>query len=343
MSSSRLLRPAVLSLAVVVLVGSVVVARSVRMNPERPDRPVLVGTGDWFPYTDADDPNGGPLVEMVEEILLMSGLRPTTRFESWAAVEARVERGQVFAAFPFVASADRRASLRMSDPVLEFQYVTFVNTATVTVPAGGGAELGALSLGLVRGYDYWPELDDHRDPATTVVFDDASSAFDALVRGEVDAVPEGIDQGVALLDSMTEVDTSHIRALDRSRHPALTSEQTLHILFPASTSNEDVARVDEAISSFRATEEYRELRADAVASHIDRGVLEVDPGPVEVVTGDGQTMVTPNGTSVTVLDWFASGDDPLASSSGVEVKVLDGPLRGRVVTVTMGAIRLEDE
>lgn len=324
----------VMALLVVAAVG--VASLVVRVRPPAQTRPVKLVTAPWAPYVGPDLPDGGPLAQVVSQVLQRQGYRPEVTFSSFPLGLQSVASGASLGVLPMVDSSVRRQTYLYSDSLVEFRYVLFFDKSREPADLSARTDFAGLRVGRIEGYDYWPELDGSQ--AEFMVFPTAAEAFAALREGRVDLVPEGLHAGRAVLagvDFAGDASTiDHVRALT-----SLTSStRGLHLLMRKTAENEVLLRdFNVSLAAFKKSDDYRRIVA----------LVEGAPDTVELVTGAGTAIpvmkpdgtllgASPAGARAKVLSWpEAATPDAL-----VELKVLDGPLSGRVGRVRISEVRM---
>lgn len=328
-----------LALAIVLAFGWL--ASQVRSAPARPDRQVVIASGTWEPYVGPGLADGGPVTRIVVDALAARGYQADVRWTSWPSGLASTRRGSVAGTFPFVGTEERRTDFLVSDPIVDFEYVLFARRVDGALPqVRTAADLAGLRLARIEGYEYWPEL---RDAAVeTVPYATSGDAFEALVRGDVDLVPEGRQPGLALLSSGSlTADREQVDFLPPGDDPLLTATRPLSLLMPRGPGNQEIMReFNEGLREIKGTDVF----ADAV-SELESGVVPVevslrDPtgrAAVRLRTLDGRWLLTPAGTRARVVRWPDAYLEPVRSlprsSERVEAKLLSGPSAGRLVEV----------
>ncbi|MFC4158000.1 substrate-binding periplasmic protein [Chitinimonas lacunae] len=91
---------------------------------------VPVATGEWAPFVVQGSPPGGAFVEIVRATFREAGLEPRFQFLSWPLCEALVEKGQIFAAFPYIKTPERLQRFDYSASLAETQSVLFYRKST---------------------------------------------------------------------------------------------------------------------------------------------------------------------------------------------------------------------
>ncbi|WP_179256111.1 substrate-binding periplasmic protein [Enemella evansiae] len=315
-------------------------------EPVRPSKPVIVTSGEWAPYVGEGMSQGGPTAQIVTEVLERHGYDPTVRYTSWSLATKQSQEQGVFGTFPFTAGKDRLRDFVASDPLMEFEYVLFTRrdnerAKQIKVPE----DLRGLKIGVVPGYDYWASL--MQAPAGKVTFDSSLEAFEALNRGDVDLVPESLESGAAVLtDPRFSGDAAAFESLDPSGNPLLGSKETLHFLIKRSVQGEEImAGFNRELAAYKLTENYRRAVAPITSPNQEAAEL-VGAGPVELFTvQDQQVVLSAPGAKVHVRRWPTSyaTPGPAPRTERAEVKVIDGPLAGRILEVDPAALRLIKE
>jgi polar amino acid transport system substrate-binding protein len=318
---------------------------------EAPGTPLRVLTGEWPPHvsTFASWPGGtrddahGLATEILAIALRQCDLEAQFEFHPWDRVLDLAERGQAMA-FPFRHSPQRARRFVFSEPLLYSREHLFFNPtrAPRLADATSVDALAGTRIAFVKGYEYAPAFAALRD-AGGVELDDEREAFARLVDGRVDAVIADRQVGRFLLDTFFP-DAGRVVEVNRSIH----AETALRVAVP----REFRAGVRHVLPCLN--ERFAYLVRNAAQRRIARQLaLDVDPGfhvtldgpsdyPVAVgtqtVDGEGGFLI-PRGTRALVLTWdtaFVSEqrvEDRRLMYRKSEVKLLDGPLRGRVLWV----------
>jgi ABC-type amino acid transport substrate-binding protein len=341
-------------IGVLVLISAVVVAAVtfvvLELHPSRTPapRPIVVSSGSWAPFVGPDLPRGGPIAELVTEVLRRQGYAPEISFTSWPLAERQAASGATVGVFPLVGSESRRRDLLVSGPLVDFQYVLFFSRLRGQPVVTGPADLAGLRIGRIAGYDYWPELE--AAVPSFVEYDSSLAAFQALAAGEIDLLPEGLLPGQALLDSPQFGFDSSAFGHVQGGEPMLQSTQALHFMLPPSEEGHILMRAfDEGLAELRAAPLYAQvvgdLRPDASTATVNLAP-EGTTGFVELLDADGTlALLAPRGTRARVLDWpqvFVTGPADASASVLARVKILNGPARGRVLHVDARALVLPD-
>lgn len=337
----------VLVLSAVVVVSALIVAFGLRASPVSPSRPVPISSGSWAPFVGPDLPDGGPVTKLVVETLRRAGYSPEVSYTSWSLAEDQVTSGASLGVFPLVGSESRRSKLLLSDPIVDFEYVLFYNRRAGQPKISTAADLGALRVGGIAGYDYWDELESA--VGDFVEYPSTLDGFQALAAGQIDLLAEGLLPGHAVLTSPEfPGDVSDFDHL-RGDSPLVHSVEGLYFMMADTKASAAVmARFNRELGRMRGSDEYQRIVADLEPS-TDQSVALAPAGAsglVELLDAAGEpVLLAPRGTRARVLEW----PEPFTGTGGerparvlVRVKVANGPARGRVLYVDARAIQLEE-
>lgn len=86
---------------------------------------VLIGTGDWPPYVDAQRADAGILARMIAAIFAKAGYQTQFVFYPWDRNVYLLRKGTLDAVMPYVCSPERQVFSLCSDPVAESNIVLF--------------------------------------------------------------------------------------------------------------------------------------------------------------------------------------------------------------------------
>lgn len=303
----------------------------VRIQPPRAAQSVQVITSDWQPYVDTTVDQGGAVGEIVVSVLAGSGYNAQVAYDTWNSGLDRVNQGTAFGIFPMVKSESRSEVFEYSDPLVDYSYVLFKRRGTEVPEAVLSGDLSGMRVGVIDGYDYWPELDESgatfKDYPTTV------AGFEALSNDEVDFVAESDIVGNATLKGQKFDGDAHEFDIVRGDNPALSSTDSVYFLIRKSKLSGDVMKkFNEALAEYKRTERYGELVANLEGT--TDTVTFAGESLINVESDTGEPLGTvPPGITGRVLQWPAD----LKPGEMLRIKMLDGPLSGRI-----GFVRLED-
>ncbi|WP_328417897.1 transporter substrate-binding domain-containing protein [Micromonospora sp. NBC_00389] len=350
---SALLKPLrnwgmVLVLSMAVVVSGAIVAVKLRSSPVSPSRPVLISSGAWAPFVGPELPDGGPVTKLVVEVLNRSGYSPEISYTSWSLAEEQVASGSAVGVFPLVSSGSRHANFLISDPLIDFEYVLFYDRRVGKPQISPAANLSALRVGRIAGYDYWHEL----ESAVTdfVEFDSALDGFRALADGRIDLLAEGLLSGHAVLTDPSFAGDAGNFAYLQDGGPLVHSVQGLHFMMADTSAATSVMKeFNKELAKMRQGPAYEEIVSELEPSAV--GDVTLTPsgktGLVELLNADGKlVLLAPGGTRARVLTWpkeFVGSAGTPSENILVEVKVTNGPAKGRVLYVDARALQIEAE
>lgn len=301
----------------------------VRVQPPRAVQSVQVLTSDWEPYVNPVEENGGTVGEIVVSVLASSGYAAQVTEDNWDSGLEKVDAGTAFGIFPMVKSDERLDKFEYSEPLVDFRYVLFKRSNDPVSSEVLAGDLSQVRVGRIDGYDYWPQLDasgaDFRD------FPSTSAGFQALRDGEIDFLAESDVVGNATLTSAEFVGDASWFEIVESDNPALSSTDSVYFLVRKSDlSSAVMERFNQSLEQFKQSERYRELVSSL--GGVPDDVILVGDGLVEVSGPAGEPLgAIPPGVRARVVAW----PDELHPGSRLEVKMLDGPLAGRIATVDL--------
>lgn len=310
-----------------------------------PARPVVLATSNWAPYVASSFPDGGPAALLVSEALGRAGYAAEISFTSWAQVDHKVSHGTAAAAFPVVASAERRRLYLVSEPLMTFEYVLFYDRTAGSLPrVEQGSDLGEHRIGTIAGYDYWEEFESNA--SDIVEYDNSVEAFEALRRGDVELVAEGLVSGLATIDSAAFSGSStDIKPLPRDSD-LTSSYESLHLVAPRTVSGQHlIDQFNAELEQFKGSGDYTRLVADMQTPAASSAVLMSTTrrsALVQLYRKEGAAhAVTPSGTDAMVLSWPQTASTvEEAADELVKVKITSGPQAGQVAHVPYRAIQL---
>lgn len=326
------------AVCLLVFVGVLVVLLGMRTSTPATVRPVAVLSGDWAPFSGEDLPGGGPMVEIMTDILQSAGFDPQVSFTTWGSAEERVAEGSAFGAFPLVSSENRRDRLLYSDSLMAFDYVLFVRPGDAEAPASS-ADLADLRVGGIDGYDYWTELDAAVDDI--IRYPSTAAGLLALAEGEIDVLAEGEIPGMtALADPHLAIDATDITVLDVDERWARSTENLYFVMPRSDDAERALERLNVAIGHVKNTPEYT-MRTAGLTSTGQDWVRLVNPEGGLVPLQDAAGTVigeSPVGVNGIVMQW----PDDVDTSRRVQIKVGNGPFEARIVWVDMRLVEVTE-
>ena len=338
-------------------------------NRIKPLKPLTVATGEWEPYVGEQLPKNGPLAELMSAVLADLGYVPIFKFYDWGIVERQVYLGYPSMAFPYLRSKERLdTGFMYSAPITRLDYVLFYHKRT-NASADQIRSLEALKSRLdqsgnrikiakIKGYT-------KLDPFDTAKYyqqvNSAEEGFNLLIRDStVQYFLESRRVGLEILKSNLLLDDKDdFSYLGNSPDPgipddpALAKKSNFHILLSPRFPVEDTSKLNEAIrkldSLFLQTLEEKIAASSTVRNEGFLHSRSDDPiygfsSPED----QGPDCVLPENTRVIVIEWHASYLTMLEerrdfrNDSKSQVKILNGPLRGKVMWVMSTQIHLDN-
>jgi polar amino acid transport system substrate-binding protein len=340
MTENRRLKPMAVAIGVgaLVLVSVLVIILGTRFSTPSVIPPVAVNSADWEPFSGPDLPGGGPIVEIMTDVLETAGFEPNVSFTTWNSAEERVATGSVFGAFPMVSSESRKDRMLFSSSLMEFEYVLFVRAGDPHVP-NSSSELRNLRVGGIDGYDYWPEFEDAVTEvdryATTV------AALAALVAGEIDVLAEAEIVGMtALRTPELSIDLNEVEILDEDAGWARFKEHLYFVMPPFQESRPVLERINRAIATVKKTPAYAERIASMLSEEQDRiSLVRPEIGLVPMYDAEGTVIgESPTGVTGRILQW----PERAAEGEFAKVKLANGPFAGRIGWVEIRFVEVLD-
>ncbi|WP_169928791.1 substrate-binding periplasmic protein [Brachybacterium ginsengisoli] len=324
----------ILALAAVLVVCLVLVLTIVRPSPPERNQPLQISTSEWLPYISPDLPDDGPVAAMLTEVFGRAGYSPEFVFGTWPRAERDVRSGATIGMAPVIVSETRSSFALYTDPLLDFTYTLHGRKGADLDAFSDRADLKGVRVARIDGYKYWDALD--RSGATFIDYPSSLAAFTAVKDGEADVVAEGSIAGRSVLESAAFGGDASDYAEVAPRTDLTSSTQGLHLLIKDTPEGRTLQKqFNAALEDFRGSEDYDRLVAGLTDTSAEVVLDSAAGGAVELMDADGEPMgSTPSGTQAFVARW---PDDAPASDTLIAVKVLDGPLRGRLLWA-----RLED-
>ena len=115
---------------------------------------IPLATGEWEPYTAEKIEGQGAFTEIVSAVFKEMGQPVKYQFYPWKRAEAETLAGNVFAAFPYIVTDERKKDYEFSDPILmtagKFFYMPERQKGEITYDKF--EDLQAFNVGGVLGY-----------------------------------------------------------------------------------------------------------------------------------------------------------------------------------------------
>lgn len=192
------------------------------------DRVVRVGTGDWVPYLDQNQADGGALGRLVQAIFQQAGYRAEFLFHPWDRNLLLLQQGGLDAVMPYICSEARQQISRCSDVVLRGEVVLF-HRMDKDFDWQRLEDLQALRIGTSLGYSYGPVFDAAVQSGRLKVqqANKEETNFRLLLLGRVDVHPQDRAVGYAMLRRLLSADEQALI----THHPRELNREPLHLFF----------------------------------------------------------------------------------------------------------------
>ena len=192
------------------------------------DKVVRVGTGDWVPYLDQHQADGGALGRLVQAVFQAAGYRVEILFHPWDRNLLLLQQGSLDAVMPYSCNEARRQISQCSDEVLRGEVVLFHR---VDKPFDWQQleDLRAFRIGSNLGYSYGPQFDAAVQAGALQVQQASKEEtnFRLLLLGRIDLHPQDRAVGYAMLRRLFSADEQALI----THHPRELNREPLHLLF----------------------------------------------------------------------------------------------------------------
>lgn len=327
----------------------------------KPLKPISVATGNWEPYVGENLTQNGPVAQMMSVILMELGYLPVFKYYEWGFVDTHLETGYPSFAFPYLMSNDTKR-FKYSDPIVNIDYVLFYYNAKDNNywKADSIQEITHSNkrIGRIRGYSKLPGIQ------TDSVYIEVSSAiegFNMLLDGRIDYLLEAKHVGQQLtLSGEIPADSYHFGYLGQAKLP-IENDDTIfvknlsfRIKFSPKVSDEFISEINNAINACVSSDYYKSLEAKVnnTQDKFLKAYLVVNPknSLIYGYTDDEKKQpeyLIPTNTKVVVLKWNdifetkINKKDKLFGKNRSKVKLLNGPLKGKILWIENEQIALE--
>ncbi|MEW8624733.1 MAG: hypothetical protein AB2551_03160 [Candidatus Thiodiazotropha sp.] len=336
----------------------------------KPLKPLQVATGNWEPFVGEELPHNGPLAEMITTILGDSDYVPAFQFYGWPMVEKHLERGYPAIAFPFIESSERTdKGFLFIGPLHTFDYVLFYHKEREQEfnPIRSLKDIGekGLKIGRIRGYAklYDKKRSDNPIPDENYIsVTDAATGFKMLRRSEeddesrekkIDFLLESKTVGLEIIESQhVTQDKDEFMYLGQNGRGELISKVNLSIMVSPKLNKEIVKKIKDSIEDPKNKEFFDSLRTRTKTRSLDRAFLSASADKIiygyKKRSSGRESFMIPRNTKVMVTEWgdvythevenAGEQKDPGRS----QVKLLSGPLKGKVLWINNQHLTLEN-
>lgn len=311
----------------------------VRPVPPERSQPIEISTSEWLPYISPDLPDNGPVAKMLTDVFGRAGYTPEFNFTSWPVAEKDVRGGSSIGMAPVVVSSARADFSIYSDPLMDFRYTLFGHKGKTLDSLSKRSDLRGITVARIEGYQYWGELND--SGATFIDRPSANSAFKAVMDGDADVVAEGSVAGDSVLQGPDFPDDASEYTEAAPPSSLTSSTQGLRLLIKDTPEGRELQEeFNKALKEYRATEDYQNVLASLQGSHEEVQLIASEGGAVELEDDEGEKAgATPSGTAAEVLEW---PEGTPQRTSLARVKILEGPLSGRVLQAHLEDLEMND-
>jgi hypothetical protein len=300
---------------------------------------------------------------MMSTILIDLGYVPEFKFYDWPLAEIHLETGYPGLAFPFIKSKERvEKGFRFSDALHTFDYVLFYHKdreqTFSSITALKDIQDKGLKIGRLRGYAKLASLLHDKNyieiPNAATGFQMLQTGNDGIVQKgkQIDFLLESKAVGLAALESsQISYDKDDFRFLGQDGRGELISRVSLRVMISPKLDASILHKINLSIKENK--EFFDSLRTrtgsnDQVMAFLAAPVGEIIYGYGGKAASTGKFMI-PQNSSVLITEWGQAYsvdalDNHLASVPGrTQVKLLSGPLKGKVVWVGSQYITLESK
>jgi len=228
-----------------------------------------------------------------------------------------------------------------SDAIYEVENVLFFNKTNFHYPADN---MYKAKIGLVKGYAY---KNINKEKFTNQVYiNNEIDAFDMLNRGQIDLLPSNKLVGIYIVKKYFNDFYSNI---DFIKDKQFISSDLMYILFNKTPANQKMLKMfNEGLKAIKLNGQYKKIilqNSDVLNTDLSNYVNLVnntESFPMVVATEEKNSKekyMIPRGTKAIVLEWsphFREKSDLKIYDEmfkTTKVKILNGPLRGKILYV----------
>ncbi len=223
-------------------------------------QPLHLVTDEWPPYefTDPDTQRpSGLAIDILAAVFGRMGLpAPQISVLPWARAEIEARAGKVDGVFVIAPTPERLRDLRfLSEPLVSDQGTLFISSErTAPIRVEALADLKEISVGVVRGYAYSPELWQLlRESGNYTVFTTEHQLLRMVSLGRIDAAVSYRLAGQHIVSKLGLQDS--VEPLDL----VLFSHQFFLAFSRSRIADDFVLEFDAELRAFRRSEAYRKL------------------------------------------------------------------------------------
>ncbi|WP_425410384.1 substrate-binding periplasmic protein [Hyphococcus sp.] len=296
-------------------------------------------TDDWPPYVRTTGADPGIAARVVRLVLDDMGREAEFQYYGYAYGYHLMKTGAPGLSFPYFETQARKGEVLFSAPLFQVRTLIFYNRRFHSL-ATCDESLSTLQFGRVAGYSYGEEFDSLM--RNEEVFSAEAEAIEALLNGQIDALPMTASVASAFLDEQFPDRRQLVRAIDDC-----STDSQLHVVAPNTESGRAL------LEAFNAS--HARLSEEGVLAYTDEttftGFAQRED-IVELVAAEGFPVIVgrdagandyfalPQGTRATVKQWSrriseGSKTDRLYQTMVDEsvVVILNGPHVGKELRV----------
>jgi ABC-type amino acid transport substrate-binding protein len=327
----------------------------------KPLKPLRVATGEWEPFVGENLPHSGPLAVMVSTILHDLEYVPEYQFFDWNVVEIHLESGYPGFAFPIIISEDRKnKGFSFSEPLHTFDYVLFYKAQRKdefqSLQSLKQVADAGYKIGRIRGYAKLDAIKSNQAyievPTAIAGFEDLADSPQQKAGNEqkIDFLLESKTVGLGILESSHIAnDKNDFLYLGQNGRDQLISRASLGLMLSQKVNPELLEKINNSI--LKNKKFFDSLRSRTNATTGATGYLSADDdqlirGCASLICSDSGILI-PRYSRILIVEWGAAYKQPLpATSDSVQaarshVKLLNGPMRGKLLWVDTKHINLE--
>jgi len=174
-----------------------------------------IATGEWIPFTSAGMAHFGEFTQRVTIVLNEMGIEPDYLFYPWGRCFDSVEKGRVWAAFPYSYTPERAQKVWFSDMLSCSKTVFFYydgKGASRAYPFERLEDLKPYRIGGVTGYFYEESF---RKAGLSIDYVNKEiNAMEKLKMGRIDLVPVNERVGWNLIKTHFPADAHNFKTVD---------------------------------------------------------------------------------------------------------------------------------
>lgn len=181
------------------------------------DIQVVFATGEWLPFTSKKLPDYGVATVLVSAICKAGGIEPVYQFYPWKRAELKVAQGDLFAAFPYAITAERKSTFNFSEVLFHgvnvFVYYQKQLKTDLHLTYQNLGDLRGYRIGCISGSFLYPLLERaglRYEPTTTI-----DQSIKKLVAGRIDFIIDNQDVIFDAVQRLYPDEINHFKVLPK--------------------------------------------------------------------------------------------------------------------------------